>query len=305
MTSSLSFIHSIYAHGGFVTAALLASSIAGFVCTTYSAASCRFVRVEFKSERGNFDSLFSSQGSGNGFEPIQTGAGLYSWLAPSDSWDVGTCTGYTQSALEVISDEMLEAARFLVVIAIILGLGVLLWILSLACISLGPKQIYLLAACQLLLVILVPMSFLVLQSDLCNSVGQDTSCTIDEGAMVAIVAAVSWFIGFLICIFYMKSPEKERREREEEIQRRAEALAEKKRRKAARKQQKAAELAVIEQEMMEQEQVMQKSSTPGTPETVDSGRGGGDEGYDAVELDMVRSLNRIQSLLDEDDEDYI
>lgn len=302
----VSLLFSVYAHGGCITAALLLCAIGGFVCTTYSAASCRFVLVEYSSERGNFDSLFSSQGAGtNGFEPIQTGAGLFSWLAPSESWDVGTCTGYIYSALEAISDRIFEAARFLVVIAIILGLGVFVWILSLACISLGPKQVYILAACQFLLVILVSLTFFILASGLCTSVGQDTTCSIDEGALVAIAAAVFWFVGCCITLVFMKSPEKERRERHEEIERRAQALAEKKRKRALRKRQEAEkrrELAIIEQEMMQQEQAMAYSSTPGTPETVES-FSENDAPFEQVELNVVESLNRIQSLLDEDDED--
>jgi len=223
-------------------------------------------------------------GAGNGFTPFQTGAGLFSWLVPADSWDQGTCTGYTQSALNVIADPIFETARFFVVIAIIVGLGVVLWVLCLACISLGPKQVYLLAACQLLLVVLVPMSFLAFNSHLCSKVGQDTKCTVDEGGMVAIVAAISWFLGFLITIYFMQSPEKLIQEREEEIQRRAEALVEKKRTrkilKQQRREEKARELAMIERERMQQEQAMACKSTRGkarvatgasTPVTVASG----------------------------------
>lgn len=305
-----SFLCSIYAHGGWITSALLLSSVAGVVCTIYSAASCRFVLVSFLSERGNFDTLFSTQGAGDGFVPFQTGAGLYSWLDPGDSRDQGTCIGYKRSALNVIADPTFEAVRCLSVIAIILGLGVFVWIFSLACLSLGHKQVYLLAACQLLLVILVSLTFLILQSDLCEKVGQNTTCAIDEGAMVAIAAAIAWSCGFLITVFFMKSPEKQRQEREEEIQRRAEELAEKKRRKRVlkrkQKEEKAKELAIIEQEMMEQERAMAYRSTvdhktPGTPVTIASG--GGD---DNLELYLTRSLDRIQSLmLDDDDDDYI
>ena len=187
---------------------------------------------------------------------------------------MGTCTGYTTSAFDQISDRIFEAARFLVVIAILLGLGVFVWIMSLACISLGPKQVYILAACQFLLVILVSMSFLVLASNLCTNVGQDTTCSLDQGALVAIGAAISWFAGCCITLVFMKSPEKERRERHEEIERRAQALVEKRRKRALRKSKQAQqqrELAIIEQEMMQQEQAMVCTSTaPSTPERLDS-----------------------------------
>lgn len=300
--------YSIYAHGGWLVAGLLASSVAGVVCTVLSATSCQFVLVTYLSERGNFDSLFTSQGAGDSFEPFQTGAGLFSWLDPGDSndWAEGTCKGYTQSIFDVIADPIFEAARVMSILSILIGLGVSAWILTLACISLGPKQVDLLAACQLLLTVMVSLTFLLMQSDLCSQVGQATSCQIQGGAMLAICAAISWFIGFLFTMCQMTSPEEERQLREEEIQRRAEALAMK-----SREKERQQEVAILEQEVMQQErQMMQqemaraygKESTPRpeTPATVESGAD------DNLELDISESMNRIESLMkDEEDYEYI
>ena len=298
-----------------MTAGLLLFAIVGVISAIFSGNSCRFVVVTFVSDRGNFDSIFTSQElEGDGVEKITTAAGLYSWLAPGESWHQGTCTGYTQSALEIISDTMFEVARVLIVIAVLMGIGVFVWILSLSCLSLGPRQVYLLAACQLLLVLLTSLTFLIKQSGLCQDVGQDTSCHVDEGGIIMIASAISWFFGFLITILFMKSPEKERQEREEEIQRRAEALADKKRKKAVLKQKRKEEKEAMKAEIMGQKparssyarspstpvmsQEMARSSPTGslsTPLTVGSG---GD--YEDFEITLARSLDRIENMIDDD-----
>jgi hypothetical protein len=219
--------------------------------------SCRFVVVTYESDKGNFDTIFTSQGGGDEFQVMNTAAGLFQWLSPTaDSWDTGTCIGYTQSALNVISDSFFETARFMAVLAVVLGCFLLFWALALACISLGRFQIWLLAAGQLLLAVFVALFFLVHQSNLCHNIGQNTVCRVDEGGMMAVAAAILWGIGFLLTARFMRSPEKKRQELVEAL---AEDLADKIRKKAAEKrkrreqkeQQEAALAASFHEEAVE------------------------------------------------------
>jgi hypothetical protein len=222
---------SFYPHGGAVSLGLIVSTIGAFLATIYSAMSCRFVVVTYLSERGNFDTLFTSQG-GDEFKRMNTAAGLFQWLSPVDSWDTGTCIGYTQSALNVIADVDFETARVLAVLAVILGCFLMVWTLALACISLGQFQIWLFAACQLLLVVFVALFFLINQSNLCHNIEKDSFCRIDQGGMMAVAAATLWGIAFLLTVVYMRSLKKRREKLVEAL---AQELADKKRKEAVEK----------------------------------------------------------------------
>lgn len=249
------------------------------------------------TESGNFDTLFHEQGTGESLEIENTAAGLFQWLYPGDTWDVGTCVGYSTSALAIISDPIFEASRFLIVMAIVLGGMATCWVLSMACLMLGVVQIWILGGLQLLQVILVSFAFLVKQSGLCHNVGQDTSCRLDEGGAMAIAAAILWFVTFLVTVFYVKSPHKRL---DDLIQAMAEELAEKKRKKAVEKRKrKEARQRLIDEEM---------AVIPSTPPRVSESQASAPEAvvsFNETDGEMevyyiAARLNRIEAIIDED-----
>ena len=277
----------------------IVSTIGASAATIYSAMSCRFVLVTFVSENGNFDTIFTSQGDGgDSSQVIKTGAGLFQWLsptAPADSWDTGTCIGYTQSALDAISDDYFELARVLAVVAVVLGCALFLWAFALACLSFGRRQIWLLAACQLLLVVLVALFFIIKQSGLCHNVGQDTTCQMDQGGMMAVAASILWAVGFLITVVFMKSPEKER---EAKIEALAEKLADQKRKQAVEEricQEQKEQEALAARQMLTPPKVKRSTVSPETVSSVAEGRNG------EMEVYIAGRLNRIGKILDEEE----
>lgn len=288
---------------------LIVTTIGAFLATVYSAMSCRFVVVTYESKIGNFDTIFTSQGGGDELQVMNTAAGLFQWLEPTDSWDTGACIGYTESALNVISDAYFETARFMAILAVVLGCFLFMWTLTLACISLGRIQIWLLAACQLLLAVFAALFFLIGQSNLCHNIEQDSNCRIDEGGLMAVAAAILWGIDFLLTVYFIRSPE---RKREELVEALAEELAEKKRKKAVekrkqREQQEQQQEAYARAASFHGEAVAavttphevrrSQASTPDTVSSVVEGQGGELEVYLSGRLDKIgRILDEEESL---------
>jgi len=66
-----------------------------------------------------------------------------------------------------------------------------------------------------LIPIFVGLTFIVLQSKLCNGLTTyqnetyQTSCTVDQGGLVVIAAAIFWSVTFLISVVYIKDPKRD------------------------------------------------------------------------------------------------
>jgi hypothetical protein len=195
---------------------LLLSTFAALAANMWGVSSCRFLFLDFQSDRGDFaDMFFDPTPDG---EPVlfRVGAGLFTWLAPSNKldWSTGTCSGYNVVQIDNISDQKFEIARALAVFSVIIGVGVSLWCLFLACLSLTRCQIILLASCFFMLVGMTIGTHVIFFSQLCTqalvaeqSDDYSVQCTLDQGGLVVIASSILWCVSFLITVIYIKPPE--------------------------------------------------------------------------------------------------
>jgi hypothetical protein len=180
--------------------------------------------IDYTTDRGDFSDFYNDP-TADGDPVLQrVGAGLFSWLVPStedrngDSkldWTDGQCAGFSESQREFFSDTMFEVARVFAVLGVLGGMGVVLGIFLLSCISMKRFQIWMLSAVLGFVAIFVSLTFLVFKSQLCTDLvsyqneSYETKCTIDQGGLVVIAAAIFWSVAFLISVVYIKDPRRD------------------------------------------------------------------------------------------------
>lgn len=209
--------HSSYPHGGWVLTGLMACCITALSCTLYGVGSCRFVYVDFMSDRGDFNEFYLDPTADGDVVKYRAGVGLFTWLLPFDEtdWSQGQCTGYTALQQEIFADNTFEVARIFGVLSVLCGVGVTAWTLFLSCLSLGKYQIWAMSATLFLLTFFVGFSFLLVQSNLCQDLvsyqdaSYTTECSMDQGGLVTIASAILWCVAFLISVIYIKPPERD------------------------------------------------------------------------------------------------
>lgn len=195
----------------------MASSMAALGATMYAMASCRFVFIDFISDRGDFSQFYLDPNADG--EPVEYrfGAGLYTWLVPFEEtdWSQGQCSGYTKLQTDVFGDTIFEVSRIFGVLSVLGGVGVTFWTLFLTCISLNRFQIWAMRTIFWFLTCFVGFSFLLFQASLCQDLvsyqdeSYTTECTLDQGGLVAIAASMLWCVSFLLSVIYIRPPDME------------------------------------------------------------------------------------------------
>jgi len=213
-----------YPHGGWAITGVTVASICAMAATMYGMASCRMFYIDYTTDRGDFSDFYNDP-TADGDPVLQrVGAGLFSWLVPStedrngDSkldWTDGQCAGFTASQREFFSDTIFEVARIFAVLGVLGGMGIVLGIFFLSCMSMKRFQIWMLSAVLGFVAIFVGLTFLVFKSQLCTDLvsyqneSYGTECTIDQGGLVVIAAALFWSVAFLISVVYIKDPRRD------------------------------------------------------------------------------------------------
>jgi hypothetical protein len=210
------FSYSSFPHGGWVLTWFMLSTCAALAATMWGVATCRFLFVDYVTDRGDFSDFFADPTADGDPVRRRVGAGLFSWLTPYDGeadWTDGQCSGYTERQREHFGDTIFEVARIFAVFATLGGMGITLWVLFLACISLGRFQLWMMSAVLGFIAVSVGLTFMIFQSKLCTDlvtyqdVSFETKCTIDQGGLVVIAAVIFWVVAFLISVVYIKPPE--------------------------------------------------------------------------------------------------
>jgi hypothetical protein len=182
----------------------------------WGVSSCRFIYIDYVSDRGNIETLYMDPTADGDANQYRTGAGLFTWLTPfgdESVWSEGSCIGYAQGLRNHITDNKFEVARIFAVLSVLCGTGMAVWTLFLSCISLGKFQIRLMSVTFFCITCFTGFTFLIFQSGLCNELvtfqGYESQCTMDQGGLVVIAACILWSVAFLITVIYIKSPESE------------------------------------------------------------------------------------------------
>jgi hypothetical protein len=210
----LTFYCSSYPHGGWVLTGLILSCLAALASTMWGVSSCRFLYIDYTSDRGGFADYYLDPTPDGDPVLYRTGAGMFTWLVPFDNdWSDGFCQGYTDLQRDAFSDHSFETARIFAVLSVLAAIGVTIWTWFLACISLGKFQIYMMSTILGLLVIFCGFTFLIFSSNLCNHLveaqGYGSDCTLDQGGLVTIAAVILWSVAALISIIYIKPPDQD------------------------------------------------------------------------------------------------
>ncbi|KAG7367362.1 hypothetical protein IV203_030033 [Nitzschia inconspicua] len=206
-----------FPHGGWVLSGLILSCCSALAASMWGVASCRFMFVDFTTDRGDFSNFYRDPTPDGDAVSQRVGAGLFSWLVPNsaDNWSDGQCAGYSEIQRDHFSDSMFEASRIFSVLAVLGGMGATLWVLFLSCMSLGRFQIWMMSTILGFVTIFTAMTFLIFQSSLCTDLtsyqdaSHETGCTIDQGGLVVIAATLFWAVAFLISVVYIKTPERD------------------------------------------------------------------------------------------------
>ena len=189
--------------------------------TMWSVSSCRFVSLQFTTDTGSFADFYLDETADGAPVDYQNGIGLFTWLKPfltdaPKSWTEGSCTGYTELQREFFTDSWFETARICAVLAVLGSMGVTVWTWFLACIALTSQiQIYAMVFLYAILTIAIGLTFLMLGSKLCNELTADqgfdgtTSCSLDQGGLVACAAILLWTVAGLITFVYVKPIDRE------------------------------------------------------------------------------------------------
>ena len=199
---------------------LIVCCIAAMSATMYGVSSCRFAYVEYASDRGDFGTMFVDPTANNEAVTRRNGIGLFTWLSPFDAdndWTRGSCRGYSQLQLEKISDDIFEISRIFGVLSVLMGVCMASSTLFLACLSYNRFQIWLMSGMLIGLTVLTGMTFLLLKSAVCTDLVSSfrfdsendpsvftSSCSIDQGGLIVIAAAMLWFVTALISIVYVR-----------------------------------------------------------------------------------------------------
>ena len=196
--------------------------------TMWSVSSCRFVSLQFTTDTGSFADFYLDETADGAPVDYQNGIGLFTWLKPfvvvisddddnnSSSWTEGSCTGYTELQREFFTDSWFETARICAVLAVLGSMGVTVWTWFLACMALTSQiQIYAMVFLYGILTIAIGLTFLILGSNLCNELTAEqgfdgtTSCSLDQGGLVACAAILLWTVAGLITFVYVKPIDRE------------------------------------------------------------------------------------------------
>eukprot|EP00980_Cylindrotheca_fusiformis_P000077 scaffold19_cov114-Cylindrotheca_fusiformis.AAC.24 len=177
--------------------------------------SCRMAFVEYTNDRGNFADFYLDPTSDGEGVDMRTGIGLFQWLDPfdEDDWSEGQCRGYTTLQLKFFGDRALEIARGCGVLAVIGSVAMSFWVLFLNCISMSKIQIRVLQTCLFALMLNIGGTFAIFFSPLCTDLvsyqdaSYETECTLDQGGLVVLAAALLWAVALVISCMYIKAPE--------------------------------------------------------------------------------------------------
>jgi hypothetical protein len=207
--------YSSFPHGGWALFALMVSCITALSATMYGMASCRFLYVDFQSDRGDFSQFYLDSNLEGEVVKYRAGIGIFSWLLPSDAndWSKGTCLGYTEVQKETFGDGIFEASRVFGLLSVLGGIIITSCCFFLTCISLTKLQIWLMNAVLFLLAWFVGLTFIVFQSQLCqdlmdfNDNSQTSECSIDRGGLATIAACLFWCVALVVSIFCIKATE--------------------------------------------------------------------------------------------------
>ena len=192
---------------------LIVSCMAALSATMYGMSSCRFLYLDFLSDRGDFGVFYRNESSDGDPTKYRAGAGLFSWLLPyeASNWSKGECVGYIDLQLEVFGDTIFELSRIFGVLCVLGGIVITSWTLFLSCFSLTKLQSWSMNLILFGLGCFVGLTFFVFQSQLCQDLlsNQDdtTECTLDQGGLVTVAACMFWFVAFFISLFHVKAPE--------------------------------------------------------------------------------------------------
>jgi ABC-type multidrug transport system fused ATPase/permease subunit len=220
--------YSSYPHGGWAALGLIASCVCALAATMWGMASCRFMYIDYITDRGDFSDFYRDP-TADGDPVLQrVGAGLFTWLLPfgdngdasesesTSDWTSGQCAGYSEGQRIFFSDNIFEVARIFAVLSVLGGMGVVFAVLFLSCISLRRFQIWMLSIILGLISMSTGLTFIVFQSKLCNDLvsyqkddSYTTKCRIDQGGLVVIAAGLFWSVATLISIVYIKDPKRD------------------------------------------------------------------------------------------------
>jgi hypothetical protein len=181
----------------------------------WGVSSCRYLYVDFRSDRGDFGEFYKDPTANGEAVTYRAGAGLFTWLVPFESsdWSEGQCAGYNQLQQEVFGDTIFQVSQVFAVLSVVGGVSMTAWTLFLSCFSLRKLQIWAMSLGFFLLSCFVAFSLLIFQSALCQDLvsyqnpSYTSKCTLDQGGLIAIAGSILWFVAFLICVVYIKSPE--------------------------------------------------------------------------------------------------
>jgi hypothetical protein len=290
---------------------MLLAAAGGFASAGYAFASCRFVILSFTDTEGTFEDVVGGpDGGGDVNRSFRVAAGLFTWLNPqsAENFDEGTCDGYRATMLEVLSEPYFEAARIMSVIATLLSIMLLVWILLISTLSMRRREIWFMTFWFFVQTCMVGLTFLIFQSSLCNDVGTDTSCELDEGGLVAIASCILWFVCLLVSCIFVKplgqdlvlidgELRSEFGERQSERKRQAEIRQMQKDQKAhekamekqRRQDEKEARLAEQDEEQSTPQKRREEEDIEATPNTRQTA--GDDEG---MEVYLSRTLDHIE-----------
>lgn len=150
---------------------------------------------------------------------------------------------------------MFDIVRIVGVLAVLLGVSTWIFTFFMMCLSFNNFQRYILAGCCLLVSALTGLSYLVTQSGLCNNVGDNPSCSIDQGSLVAIGGAIFWAVSALIAGCFVEPARRKKR---------TSSKAMKKRKLAMHKQQLEL-LEALERREVERQKAAQQLPPPEQP----------------------------------------
>lgn len=213
-----SFPHGICAIGG-----LIVSSLFALAATMWGMASCRYMYIEYTTDRGDFGDFYLDPTADG--EPVtqRVGAGLFTWLEPFTNiygtdiihWSNGQCSGYSEGQREFFADTTFEVARVFAVLSVIGGMSSVLAMILLSCISFVRFQIWILSTILMMLAVSNCLTFIIFQSKLCNDLvsyqneSYSTQCTIDQGGLIVIAGAIFWSVACLISVVFIKDPRRD------------------------------------------------------------------------------------------------
>lgn len=178
------------------------------VCTCYAVTSCRFFSLDYQSKYGDFDNYFYYHETEH-LTTHHVGVGLFTWLRPFNTvnWKTGHCAGYNQLQRQAVLDEIFDVVRILSIFAVLCSVSLFLFTLSISCLAFNNIQRCMMVICAGAVAALTGSAFLITRSGLCTGVGQNPSCSIDQGGFAAIAGVGLWILVSFIGIFSIKTVE--------------------------------------------------------------------------------------------------